>query len=306
MRINIYQNYHAPELKKYLDPAFIPNDNTSNENPEFREYWLFLRMYERGKHKEADYTGLLSWKFNEKTSIKGTKFIEFIENNPGYDVYFINPLPFLINAYAFQNVWHQGDFYHPGLLDFMQRVMNKLNYGIDLKSMRNDESTTLFCNYWVGNVRFWDGYIQFTKPIYDYLMANMDVEEKNFVSRIADRIIGISYVPFVFERLFSSLLVMQSSIRFLNYRYSDEDLNKIPREDRTGILLLRSLGGRTGDDERLFAEESIRVLIQRILRDRQQQLETSNEGKPGFTRFRRYLDRNQTFKRMLKGIQGRM
>jgi hypothetical protein len=302
MDIKIYQNYYAPELKKYLDPALIPHDNTSNENPEYREYWLFLKMYESGKHKEADYTGLVSWKFNEKTNIKGTEFIEFIREKPGYDVYFINPLPFLVNAYAFQNVWYQGDFYHPGLLHFMQRILDKLNYGIDLKSFRNDESTTLFCNYWVGNERFWDRYIHFTKPIYECLRAKIDPDERKFVSRIADKVIGANYIPFIFERLFSTLLVTQDYIKYLNYRYSDSDLNGIPSEDRTAIVALRKTAYSSGTEEKSAITDSVRLPIQEVLRKRQQMLEASKETSVGMFGGMEFADRYRGMKRRFKTI----
>ena len=117
MKIKIYQNYYQADQLSLLEPDFIPHDNTANKNPEYREYWLFLNMYEQGMHLEADFTGLVSQKFCEKTQIRGCDFINFMEQNRGFDAYFINPLPFVINAYAFKNVWYQGEFYHPGLFD---------------------------------------------------------------------------------------------------------------------------------------------------------------------------------------------
>jgi hypothetical protein len=256
-------------------------------------------MHEKGMHHEADYTGLLSWKFNEKTNIAGSEFIEFIKKNPGHDVYFINPLPFLINAYAFRNVWYQGDFYHPGLLDFMQRIMNDLDYGIDLKGLTNDESTTLFCNYWVGNEIFWDRYMGFTKPIYDYLSTRLDESKKEFISRIADRIIGTNHIPFIFERLFSTFLSSRRDIRYLNYRYSEENLSRIPLEDKTGILLLRRIWDSSAIAERSFVTESIRVLIQQILRDRQERLEGWDKIGPRVLGIKKLLVRRKGLRELL-------
>lgn len=278
MTINIYHNYYANEQRKYLDPAFIPYDNTINENPRYAEYWLFLtQIYAKNIHKNATYTGLLSWKFNEKTKIAGRKFIQLIKDNPGFDVYFINPLPFVINSYAFKNVWLQGDFYHPSLLKLTQGILDKLNYKIDLKNTINDESTTLFCNYWVGNEKFWDKYIEFTKPIYEYLSQSITPEEKLLVSKTADKIINMDYTPFIFERLFSTILAVDKEIKSLPFKYSRDDLKRLSSEEQAAIRLMQKVDSEFSVDDKQLAIESIHTLIQRILQDRQDNLETHGD-----------------------------
>jgi hypothetical protein len=41
--IKIFQIYYKPELVAYLDPVFDPLDNTSNPNPELREWDVWNR-----------------------------------------------------------------------------------------------------------------------------------------------------------------------------------------------------------------------------------------------------------------------
>lgn len=137
MNIKIYQAYYKKDQINRLDSSFIPLDNTINPNPLWMEYWLFLNHYKNEEYKSSKYTGILSWRFNEKTYLTGKEFINFIENNPGHDVYFINPFPY--QCYMYKNVWIQGERWHPGLLEVTQSTLNKKGYGIDLMSLINDE-----------------------------------------------------------------------------------------------------------------------------------------------------------------------
>lgn len=223
MKINIYQIYYNKDQIPYLDKDLIPYDNTVNENREFAEYWVFLENYRKEKHKEADYAGFVSWKFCSKTRVGGKTFIDFIKNNPGYDVYFINPSP--DNVDLFPNVWYHGEKYHPGIVEFTQKIMDDLNYNINLKEFRNDDTTTLYCNYWVGNEFFWDEYMKFTLPIYDYINRNItpETKDKQESQHTWAQYHGqFTYSPFIFEKLFSTLLVYRPNIKALGYEYPEE------------------------------------------------------------------------------------
>jgi hypothetical protein len=108
--IKISQIYYAQDHLAHLDEAFIPYDNsTPNRDGEF-EIGVLQDNFLEKNHLDADFTGFVSWKFREKTGLPGNFFIDFIQQNSGYDVYFINPFPTEIR---FKNVWFQGDAYHP-------------------------------------------------------------------------------------------------------------------------------------------------------------------------------------------------
>ncbi len=227
MDIKIRQSYHKKEQVYLLDNSFIPMDNTTNRNPELREYRFFLDHYNEGLHKEADYTGIVSWKFNQKTKTEGRVFIDFIKNNPGYHVYFINPYPH--EVYLFKNVWLQGEACHPGLIEFVQSIMTRLNYDINLRGIETSHDTALYCNFWVGNAYFWDEYMKFTQPIFRHLLTNLSDEEKRFINQPADkaRDSTATYLSFIMERLFSTLLVYNKTLKALAYPYPCLELHII-------------------------------------------------------------------------------
>jgi hypothetical protein len=122
-RAIMFQNCYDRSWLGKLDPAFVPVDGTRNPRTSYREVALFVRLYHAGRHKEAEHTGIVSPKFGEKTNISGCEFLRFVEHNPGFDVYFVNPYP--INAYYSFNVWEHGEIMHAGLM--LPGLFNALN-----------------------------------------------------------------------------------------------------------------------------------------------------------------------------------
>ena len=119
MGINLYQSYYKNEHIEFLNDGCIPYDNTKNESPNEREYPLFKNIYELEKDK-GNLWGLVSFRFKEKTLLEPKEFINWIEQNPGYDVYYIDP--FLDVSVSYQNLWTQGEMWHPGLYDYFREL----------------------------------------------------------------------------------------------------------------------------------------------------------------------------------------
>ena len=45
--ISIYQIYYKQDQESFLEEAFKPYNNISNENPEWHEYWIFYQNYKK-------------------------------------------------------------------------------------------------------------------------------------------------------------------------------------------------------------------------------------------------------------------
>ena len=72
----------------------------------------------------------------------------------------------------------------------------------------------LFCNYWAGTRGFWDAYMAFCEPVRECLLHGLDADDRRLLHSRADRVIDACYIPFVMERLFSTLLALRPDIRF--------------------------------------------------------------------------------------------
>lgn len=208
MNAKIFQIYYDSISKKGLDPDFIPYDNT-NGNSKWFEYGVFRDNYYKGNYKSAEYTGFLSWKFRQKTRIWGKEFVTFIEKSEDYDVYFVNP--FQGNTNRFRSVWECGEYFHPGLKEIVENIFHHIGYSINLNKIVNTHEDTLYCNYWVGNEKFWRMYMDFCEPIYFYIENLIDPVLEEKILKRADPSIKASFIPFIMERLFTTLLYVNGS-----------------------------------------------------------------------------------------------
>jgi hypothetical protein len=187
-------------------------------------------MYHRGDHVSADYTGIVSPKFGNKTRKAGNEFLQFVRHNPGYDVYFINPFP--QNAYWSFNVWHHGETCHPGALALAQRLFERAGFRFSIASMgRNDRRTLLYSNFWVGNERFWDVFMNLNLRLLDALERLEPALRALYFRSDPTYHDPVPVMPFIFERLFSTLLHMEPSIRSLAYPLARQEVLAAARAD---------------------------------------------------------------------------
>ena len=227
--VSVYQNYYNKDQITNLDKFFIPYDWTGNPTPEYREIAIFFDLYNKREIIESEYFGLVSPKFYEKTGITGDKFIDFIIKNPGYDVYFINPFPH--GQYLFFNVWEQGEQIHPGTKQMTQELFDYAGYDISIEGLgRSDRTTASYCNYWVGNKAFWDVYISFIKPLFECITVKMPDNQRKKYFELAPYTNPAPYFPFVFERMFSTILLINKKIKSLSYEYSKEEYNNLEKK----------------------------------------------------------------------------
>lgn len=213
MAVRIHQIYYEDGQWPSLDPAFIPYDNRTNSHPEWREYHVFRTAWRDGQCIDGDVTGFMSWKFGAKTGLRGRQFVRFIDRNPGYDAYFAHP--FRVEPQPFQNIWHQAELHHPGILGLTQRIFDAVGIEVALASLDQPREQVLFCNYWAGTRRFWDAYMAFCEPVYHHILGGLTAEDARLIWSRADREIDAPYVPFIMERLFSTLLAVTPSMRAL-------------------------------------------------------------------------------------------
>lgn len=160
---------------------------------------MFRDEYKSGlDFTSSDYIGYLSWKFEQKSKFNLNEFITLCDNNSGFDVYGVNCYEITFNP------WTQGRMW---ILDFEEITKSVFKSVcreyIDPFELEFNESNICFCNYWIGNKKFWDSYMKFSIPFYEELMKRSR-EDK----RILDNGYEHSIFPYFMERLFSTYLVL--------------------------------------------------------------------------------------------------
>ena len=205
MSVKIHQIYYLPEQITKLDPDFIPFDNsalTGTEEAQQQYEWTVLRKVNQlVDFNENNICGFVSHKFKEKTHVLGKFFIKFINENPGCDVYFMEP-QFVNNP--FFNVWTQGECYHPGIIDLTNRIFELTGTNIDVSMI---PMPFCFYNAFAGNQKFWDCLLLAIDNIFKAAKLDPKVNEMLFSKSAGyEPNNTLAYFPFVAERIASTIM----------------------------------------------------------------------------------------------------
>lgn len=201
MNIKLFQIYYDKSQEQYLDTSFTPYFNGKRDYPFNYEFAVFFDLIEKFDWSTADFMGAVSWKFRAKTGMCGSEFIKYINDNPGFDVYFINPFPYTC---TFKNVWMQGESHHPGIIDLTESVFKSLNYPLELLTNETPPNKVGYCNYWVANKNFWQEYLNFLRPLWE--LCQSDHYLRSQLQIVVDDKIKAPILAFIFERMFSSYI----------------------------------------------------------------------------------------------------
>jgi len=224
--MKVYQIYYKNEHLPQLETAFTPWDNTANPHPEYQEWYVWNKDYQKCCDEGLDYWGFLSWKFRQKTNLSGEQFLDWIKANPGYDLYFANPS--IVNEACFINGWEQGDLYHPNISDIGNTFLEKIGYkDVDVTTILMDRSITMWCNYLVGSRAFWDKFMTFGEKL--FTEAAKDPEFNHLVfgeggSRYAFNP-NLPMFIFLIERLVPTFIELEG-IKCLAYQHTDATLHE--------------------------------------------------------------------------------
>jgi hypothetical protein len=213
--IRMFQIYYRPDMLSALDPAFVPYDNTSNERPDLREWWCWNKIHNSYLVRDVEYWGAVSFRFYEKTKISGEKFLEFFKNNPGYDTYYVCPWN-IFSVKQNNNVWVQGDVYHPGLSALANEILTKLGFNIDVTQIKMSDAY-FYCNFFVANKLFWDSYMKFITSVFEICKIDNSVNDKLLTigrSNYQDKTTPM--FPFFIERMTPTYIVLKK-FRALSY-----------------------------------------------------------------------------------------
>lgn len=237
----IFQLYFDQSQLARLDPAFIPIDNSLAKDNRLYEFEKIYSIFKEGIYKSADFVGVVSYKFGSKTKITGHQFLSFIDKNPGYDCYFINPFPHL--AYLSYNVWSQAEIFHPGISEIAGRVLSELDLVNGLNDVpRHNQRNLCYCNFWVGSGKFWYAYGDVLSKLSAVIACATNERDSGLFKRTS-HITPAPFFPFIFERLFSTFISLRQDLRCLAYSHTENEIMDACnyQHERTAIREIKSI-----------------------------------------------------------------
>jgi hypothetical protein len=170
------------------------------------------------KDKEAEYVGIFSWKFIDKTGFFKKKLDYLMEENPNYDIYTIcHPFPHITS----KGYYKFTEEYHPGFMDLFKKLCDDLN--LDSREPKN----IIFSNFLIVK---WDLYKEFIekiiKPAIELLetkYVDLAWKDANYKDGLSPNELGkftglnhYTFHTFILERLWSAYLQSRSDIKVIN------------------------------------------------------------------------------------------
>lgn len=218
----IYQIYYEQSQVDKLDPDLIACSNVDNTHPELREYHVWRREHQRCQSDDCELYGYLSWRYKEKLGLTGKEILDWIDNNPGYDVYLINPC--ILNEAVFINSWEQGDIWHPNISVAGNTFLQKLGYkDYDVKSVVIDRNSNTYANYFVGTKKFWEDFMQFIGKMFSESEKDPEFHDMVFGTGRSNyaRDPSLPNFTFLIERLLPTYIELEG-IRSICYEFTSE------------------------------------------------------------------------------------
>ncbi|MDB6083271.1 MAG: hypothetical protein JWN43_1152 [Gammaproteobacteria bacterium] len=210
-KIFIYQilnHYTTPDA---LDPGFLVLDNSTNERPDWFEYWPIRKFLLSEPLDEDAFYGFLSPKFKLKTNLSAAAAHEFVSlETKATDVVLLSQS--VHQAASYLNTFQYGDSRHPGLVDVAMRFLDRIGSPADLQTLVTHSRNEVYSNYMVAKPRFWRAWLEITEQL--FVIAESPADPLGAELRKATLYRGRREVPmkiFIMERIAALLLARDSA-----------------------------------------------------------------------------------------------
>lgn len=163
--IYLYQIAYSDETWNSVPASLLPLDNRANERPDWAEYWPIRRFLKTEVLDENAFYGFLSPRFTHKLKTTPEALLQFVASvADNVDVAAFSP--YFDFQTVFRNVFEQGEYVHPGLMDLSSRVLKEAFPGVDLREVVNTSLDGIFCNYFAAKPRFWRAWLALCERVF--------------------------------------------------------------------------------------------------------------------------------------------
>ena len=203
MDIKIFQIFYDKNSQRNLDGGYIPLDNSSNDRPDWSEYWPIRNYFINNSIDDNVYYGFFSPRFKQKTNLDSKAVFEYIYSCKSDLISFS---PYFDQAAFALNIFEQGEANHPGIASIFNSAFSILSPEIKLQNIVMNSSNTIFCNYFVAKGEIWKTWFKYCEIIFE-ICENSSNQHHNILSQLINHR-GTSYPSkvFIIERMISFLL----------------------------------------------------------------------------------------------------
>jgi hypothetical protein len=158
----ILNHYTAPDA---LDPGFLVLDDSSNERPDWHEYWPIRKFLLNEPLDEGSFYGFLAPRFRLEANLSAAAAHEFVNlETETTDVVLLSRGIHLAAPYL--NTFLYGDSLHPGLLDIATQFFRRIGSPTNLQELVTHSRNEVYSNYMIGKPRFWRAWLDITEQLF--------------------------------------------------------------------------------------------------------------------------------------------
>ncbi|MEP2944633.1 MAG: hypothetical protein ABJN11_10475 [Lentilitoribacter sp.] len=217
--LGLFQVVYDEKTRKNIPNLFRPLDISKQNKPDLRELVAFKQFTQNRTWDKFRYSGIFSPKFLQKTRINPQEMVDFINKNPGHDIYLFHPYPL---EFSIANHFLElAELEHPGITDALSHVWS-LIFDTQLPHIELPKEMHLVChcNFFVASPRFWKKYSVFVSKFYELAAENNNRKLLKFtpytLSEIPNDSLQMS--TFCFERALSLFIKDQAGeLSSVNY-----------------------------------------------------------------------------------------
>jgi hypothetical protein len=163
--MHVYQILNHYTSRQELDPGFDVLDNSTNERPDWYEYWPIRKFLLSEDLDESAFYGFLSPKFKHKTNLDAAMVRAFIAaTEAAVEVILFSPS--IHNSAYFLSVFEHGEAQHPGLSTVAARLLERIHGPLDLSAFISDSRNTVHSNYFIAKPRFWRAWLAVNETLF--------------------------------------------------------------------------------------------------------------------------------------------
>lgn len=211
--VHTYQILNHYTSRQDLDPGFDVLDNSTNERPDWYEYWPIRKFLLNESLDEDAFYGFVSPKFRLKTNLSAADVVDFINGcDAATDVALFSPS--IHNSAFYLNVFEHGNAEHPGLMRVAEEFFARIRQPRPLESLVSDSRNTVHSNYFIAKPRFWRAWLKITEQL--FAIAETAQDPLGIQLRAATQYRGrrdVQMKIFLMERVASWILITDAGFK---------------------------------------------------------------------------------------------
>jgi len=215
----IYQIYYDEMSARQLDPLYTPYRNRRPSR--FFEAATISHLLTDGDQRRADFFGVFSWKFAAKIPLGSMEILARMQRD-----HFASDVYSFFGKVGRGPLWRLAERKHPGILNAAEALLRRIGFDVDVAAL---DAPIVYQNHFLAcpavYERFW---VELLRPALRVMADTSDAHLQRLLMRDAHyhdprlpaprlrALFGKPYFclhPFVCERLFSTWLALNPSVR---------------------------------------------------------------------------------------------